>query len=97
MQTASCCKRNYNLLLRAIKLYGKNRYGKSIEFYFPFYIMDYATCDLKKYLENNQISYAERIHLCLQIAEGLKELNDLGCYHRDLKPDNILMFDNIWK
>lgn len=59
--------------------------------------MDCATCDLKKYLENNQISYAERIYLCLQIAEGLKGLNELGCYHRDLKPDNILMFDNVWQ
>ena len=76
---------------------GKNRNGKEVAFYFPFYIMDYATSDLKNYLENNQITYAERINLCLQIAEGLKGLNDLGCYHRDLKPDNILMFDNIWK
>lgn len=76
---------------------GKNRDGKEVAFYFPFYIMDYATSDLKNYLENNQITYAERINLCLQIAEGLKGLNDLGCYHRDLKPDNILMFDNIWK
>ena len=76
---------------------GKNRYGKEIEYYFPFYVMDCATCDLKKYLENNQISYAERIYLCLQIAECLKGLNELGCYHRDLKPDNILMFDNVWQ
>ncbi|MFS2400782.1 protein kinase family protein [Bacteroides thetaiotaomicron] len=76
---------------------GKNRDGKEVAFYFPFYIMDYATSDLKNYLENNQITYAERINLCLQIAEDLKGLNDLGCYHRDLKPDNILMFDNIWK
>ncbi|MFQ8973584.1 MAG: protein kinase domain-containing protein [Bacteroides uniformis] len=27
----------------------------------------------------------------------MKELKDIGYYHRDLKPDNILMFDDTWK
>lgn len=76
---------------------GKNRKGYDRLFYFPFYVMDYASCDLKKYLENNHIIYSDRIDLCLQIATGLKGLKDLGYYHRDLKPDNILIFDNTWK
>lgn len=76
---------------------GRNRKGKEIDFYFPFYVMEYATSDLKKFLENNQLTYSEKINLCLQIAKGLKGLNDLGYYHRDLKPDNILIFNNVWK
>lgn len=24
-------------------------------------------------------------------------MKDIGYYHRDLKPDNILMFDDTWK
>lgn len=76
---------------------GKNKYGNDRLFYFPFYVMDYASCDLKKYLENNHITFSDRIDLCLQIATGLRGLKDLGFYHRDLKPDNILIIDSTWR
>lgn len=75
----------------------KNKQGKDISFVFPFYTMEYASSDLKNYMENNSILFSDKINLCLQIANGLKELKDIGYYHRDLKPDNILMFDNTWK
>lgn len=75
----------------------RNTKGNKISYLFPFYTMDYASGDLKNYLENNDIPFGDRVNLCLQIANGLKELKDIGYYHRDLKPDNILMFDNIWK
>lgn len=65
--------------------------------YFPFYIMDYASNDLKNFLDSNDIDNEERINLCIQVAQGIKELNKLGFYHRDIKPDNILIFDNKWK
>jgi len=67
------------------------------KYYFPFYTMDYADNDLKNYLENNEIDAAEKINLCLQVASGIKELNDHRFYHRDIKPDNILIFNNEWK
>ena len=38
-----------------------------------------------------------KLNLCIDIAKGLKELYDLGYYHRDLKPDNIFMFGDVWK
>lgn len=75
----------------------KNRKGEDISYIFPFYTMEYASSDLKNYMENNSILFSDKINLCLQIANGLKELNDIGYYHRDLKPDNILMFDDTWK
>lgn len=66
---------------------------------FPFYVMEYAEYDLKRYLEDELDEYdeASRVELCLQIAQGIKELNDLGYYHRDIKPDNIFMIDGNWK
>lgn len=66
---------------------------------FPFYVMEYAEFDLKSFLEEENESYdeASRVELCLQIAQGIKELNDLGYYHRDIKPDNIFMIDGVWK
>ena len=66
---------------------------------FPFYVMEYAEFDLKSFLEEESNAYdeASRVELCLQIAQGIKELNDLGYYHRDIKPDNIFMINGIWK
>lgn len=66
---------------------------------FPFYVMEYAEYDLKSYLEEESEEYdeASRVELCLQIAQGIKELNDLGYYHRDIKPDNIFMINGTWK
>lgn len=67
---------------------------------YPFYVMDYAACDLRKYMEENRnnLTYEQKVNLCLQLAKGLQELNSKGYYHRDLKPDNIFIFgDNDWK
>lgn len=77
----------------------KNLNGKEIkkELYFPFYMMDYAEGDLKTYLEENKIDKFAKLDLCLQLAEGLNDLNRLNYYHRDIKPDNILFFGNQWK
>lgn len=69
------------------------------EFAFPFYIMEYADTDLKEYMDNyrNEMTYEFKVNLCSQLAKGLYELNSLGYYHRDLKPDNIFMFGDYWK
>lgn len=66
---------------------------------FPFYVMEYAEYDLKSYLEegNEEYDEASRVELCFKIAQGIKELNDLGYYHRDIKPDNIFMINGTWK
>lgn len=64
---------------------------------FPFYTMEYAKPDLKSFMEENAVAESDRVLLCLQIAQGLKQLNDLGYYHRDIKPDNIFIADGTWK
>lgn len=73
--------------------------GGDYEVSFPFYVMEYAEFDLKRFLEEENEAYdeASRVELCLQIAQGIKELNDLGYYHRDIKPDNIFMINDTWK
>lgn len=68
------------------------------DLYFPFYMMDYALYDLKSYLERIELDEYGKILLCSQLAKGLDELNSLGFYHRDIKPDNILFFeDGTWR
>lgn len=97
------CKERHISHVVNIHAYGKlscntkNKKGNDTLVYFPFYVMDYATSDLRKYIDNNHIDYVDKIDLCLQIAMGLEGLYKLGYYHRDLKPDNILIFDNTWK
>lgn len=61
---------------------------------FPFYVMEKADSDLKEFLLTNfeEIDFQERIKLCRDIFKGIKALNDLDFYHRDIKPDNILLF-----
>lgn len=61
---------------------------------FPFYVMEKADTDLKEYLLLNysEIDIQEKVNLCVQIFNGIKQLHELGFYHRDLKPDNILLF-----
>lgn len=71
--------------------------GKDGKIPFLFYTMEYAKPDLKSFMEENAVEEAVRVLLCLQIAQGLKQLNDLGYYHRDIKPDNIFVVDGTWK
>lgn len=74
-----------------------NILNKKDKNHYPFYIMEYANSDLKKYIETENIAISEKIKLCLRIAQGLKELDEMRYYHRDLKPDNIFIIDGDWK
>jgi len=69
---------------------------------FLFYTMEYGENDLKTFLTEHdtnidEISLFEKINLCLNIAYGIKELNVLGFYHRDIKPDNIFIIGENYK
>lgn len=76
-----------------------NPYRSIFEKYL-YYTMEYARFDLKTYVEQNyhNLTKENKLSLCLSLSEGLNELNTLGIYHRDLKPDNIFVTDNgVWK
>lgn len=66
---------------------------------FLFYTMEYAEYDLKSYIESNHLnmSFEEKINLCVSLAKGIDELQSYGYYHRDIKPDNIFIIDDKWK
>lgn len=77
----------------------EQRKRKEINKVFPYYVMEYADCDLKKFMEGNRdkLTYEQKVGFCLQLAQGLNDLSKMGYYHRDLKPDNIFIFGDSWK
>jgi serine/threonine protein kinase len=46
---------------------------------------------------HDELSVSEKLNLCRSLSEGLKELCSLGYYHRDIKPDNIFIINDVWK
>ena len=60
---------------------------------FPFYVMEKGDTDFKEYLLSNPaIDNQEKVKLCLDLFNALKELHQKDFYHRDIKPDNIFLF-----
>ena len=61
---------------------------------FLFYTMEKADNNLKIYLlaNGNNVDFVERIKLIKDIFYGVMALHELNFYHRDIKPDNILLF-----
>lgn len=60
---------------------------------FPYYIMERADTDLKEFIfSNREIDNQEKVKFCIHIYNALFELHAAGYYHRDIKPDNILLF-----
>jgi serine/threonine protein kinase len=55
-------------------------------------VMDYADGGSLKYKE---FSHNEAIKICIQILHGLKHLHQLNIAHRDIKPDNILLKNEV--
>jgi serine/threonine protein kinase len=64
---------------------------------FYYYSMEYAENDLCKFIENNPIDLIDKIELCLSITKCFLKLHELGYCHRDIKNDNILFCNKIWK
>lgn len=64
---------------------------------FDYYTMELASSDLTAFLKDQEIEIPERYRICSEIMKSIESLHKIGIYHRDIKPGNFLIVDNIWK
>ncbi|CAJ2503261.1 Uu.00g106550.m01.CDS01 [Anthostomella pinea] len=61
----------------------------------PYLVMDYSIHGtLPQYLRRCRIPPSERQELALDVTSGLKFLHECHIIHGDIKPNNILIYDN---
>jgi len=61
---------------------------------FRYFVMPKANGDLGQFLEREQVSLPSKLFLCHNIFEAINRLHEIDIYHRDIKPDNFMMFDS---
>lgn len=59
-----------------------------------WFTMPLASCSLEEWMKNNRdASLEQRINIFKEIISGVKYLHEENKYHRDLAPNNILMYE----
>jgi len=91
-----CYQHNLQNLVE-VKDYGKidiDTDGTSASY--RYYTMDYADSDMLTHVTANYLTLYNKISLCIELCESLKQLWSRGYYHRDIKPENILFINGNW-
>lgn len=59
-----------------------------------FIVMEYIDgITLKEYIENEEVlTWKDSVHFIIQILRALQHAHDRGIVHRDIKPQNIMLF-----
>jgi serine/threonine protein kinase len=72
-----------------ISLYNLSSHEEKAELYMMMELMD---CDLHRVIQSKQVLTPKHIRCFLkQILEGIRAMHEVGVFHRDLKPGNILV------
>jgi serine/threonine protein kinase len=67
--------------------------------HYLFYSMEVADYDLKSYIEEKHdgLQFENKVLFCLELLDGINQLDNAIFYHRDIKPDNIFFANGKWK
>ena len=60
----------------------------------PYFVMEYVDgLPITDYCDQKKLSIRERLHLFLQVCDGVQHAHQKAIIHRDLKPSNILVVE----
>ena len=78
-----------------IEATAQNGYPLSLSF--PYYVTEYARCNLKTYIYGGSRGPRETLHIFRQLCKAVQRINAASVIHRDLKPSNFLLVDDSVK
>lgn len=61
------------------------------------YTMEYAEMDLYKYISTNNINFDSKLIIIYQVTSVMKQVHRRDIIHRDISPNNILLFNGLFK
>jgi len=64
----------------------------------PYFVMEHGQTDLSSEMMTNALSEERKIEIMLMMLQATKRIHDEEYLHRDIKPQNIIKFnDNLYK
>ena len=58
----------------------------------PYFVMEYVHgLPITEYCDKHRLSMRDRLHLFMQVCEGVQHAHQKAIIHRDLKPSNVLV------
>ncbi len=96
--------------IKAFRIAKKSNLPNVVEFFksgeisvsdrpFSYVIMEKGSESLKSYMVRNafQFTINQKLLFCVNILRGIEQLHGVGIYHRDIKHDNILLVNGVFK
>lgn len=60
----------------------------------PFFIMELAECDLQFLIDSDTLTEQEKENIIKMVCLGILHIHEYGFLHRDIKPHNILKYND---